>query len=485
MPRSDWPKVHLFRRAGFGASAEEWDQARGLSFARTVDWLVDYEAVSDDVDACIGVPGYVSVTPPRDAVFSPNTVISDARQRWLFRMVHSARPLEEKMALFWHNHFATAYSKIAGTYGSTEAARMMAAKPSEDAGGVRGHVELLRERATGNFRDLLVAIARDPAVLVWLDGRSNIRLRPQENFARELLELFTVGVGHHTEADVLAAARVFTGWNLQRVGVVGDAGAHYEFDYNAAQHETTAKTFSFPIYASGSRTIAARPAADGMQDGLDLIDALARHPETARRLARRLHGFFVSETVDPSPAFIDQLAGVYLSSGCEMKDVLRELFMSGEFSDPAVQFTRCSWPVEFVVRALKEAGWNGFSLADAASPLSLMGQQLFEPPNVGGWHTGTAWFSSVTTLARMNFAATLARSQRAALATAMRGAGRQPETLLSHLCTRLLAAPYEPAEYNALLAYLQAGGAWTGSAAQLQAKVGGLAHLMMGSADTK
>jgi uncharacterized protein (DUF1800 family) len=483
MPRSDWPKVHLLRRAGFGVSPDDWEELRGMSFDDTVDWLVDYEAVADDVDTFIGDAGHVGVTPPRGASFSPNSVVTDSRQRWLFRMVHSRRPLEEKMALFWHNLFATGYSKIAGIYGSAEAARMMAANPEEDPGRVTGQVELFRQRATGNFRDLLVAVARDPAMLVWLDGRSNVKSRPQENFGRELMELFTMGVGFYTEPDVLAAARVFTGWNLQRVGVVNDPAAHYEFFYNSAQHDTAAKTFSFPVYSNGGRTIPARTASDGQQDGLDLIDGLARHPETARRLARRLYAFFVSESAVPPASFVDSLAGAYLANGCEMKPLLRALFSSQAFTDSSAYFARCAWPAEFVARAIKEAGWKGFSVNDALTPLSQMGQVLYDPPSVGGWQTGTAWFSTSSMLARMNFAASLAKSQRAPLADWLRGASRSPESLLSHLTTRILAAPYGSQEYGTLLAYAQSGSAWTGTAAQVQAKVGGLAHLIMGSAE--
>ena len=138
---------------------------------------------------------------------------------------------------------------------------MLAAKPSEDPGRVQGQLELLREHALGNFRTLLVAIARDPAMLFWLDGRTNVRARPQENFARELMELFTMGVGTFAESDVYAGARVFTGWNLSMPGT--GAARRYTFNYNAGQHDTGAKEFTFPIYAGGVRTIPARAAAGG------------------------------------------------------------------------------------------------------------------------------------------------------------------------------------------------------------------------------
>ncbi|MCA1564031.1 MAG: DUF1800 domain-containing protein, partial [Acidobacteria bacterium] len=209
MPRRREQQIeHLLRRAGFGASQEQIDAVADVGWRRSIGDLLEFDEQPDDVDEKIGRPGYVGVTAR--GAFLPAENITDARQRWLFRMVHSRRQLQEKMALFWHNHFATAYSKIAGVYGALEATRMVAAKKSENPGGIPGQLELFRERALGNFRDLLVAVAQDVAMLVWLDGRTNVRGRPQENFARELMELFTMGVGTFEETDVYAGARVFT-----------------------------------------------------------------------------------------------------------------------------------------------------------------------------------------------------------------------------------------------------------------------------------
>ena len=205
--------------------------------------------------------------------FSPNTVINDARQRELFRMVHSQRPLQEKMALFWHNHFATAFSKINGTFGSVHATKMMApSRPSAPA-AQRGQYQLFRDMAIGNFRELLIEVARDPAMLVWLDGRNNAAARPQENFGREVMELFTMGVGHYVEDDVYAAARVFTGWGLRLSGDRASAGHQLSTSSSTTPASTTptAKEFTFAIYPDGRKTIPARAAAEGMQDGLDLI----------------------------------------------------------------------------------------------------------------------------------------------------------------------------------------------------------------------
>src|SRR5262249_30095961 len=161
------------------------------------------------------------------------TNITDARQRWLFRMVHTNRPLQEKMTLFWHNHFATAYSKISGSTSAADGTQYMASKAGEGPLKMRGQIEMLRDLALGNFRDMLMNVAKDTAMLIWLDGRTNTKAKPQENFAREIMELFTVGVGNYTESDVYAGARVFTGWNTAR-----NSDGALVFSYVPAQHDT-------------------------------------------------------------------------------------------------------------------------------------------------------------------------------------------------------------------------------------------------------
>ena len=467
---------HLLRRAGFGASQEEIDGYSDLGFQGTVRRLLDYETVPDDVDALIGNPGYAAITARGD--FLPASVINESRQRWLFRMIHSRRPLQEKMTLFWHNHFATAYTKIAGAFGADEGARYMAAKPSEDRNQVRGQIELFRDFALGNFRDLLVAVAKDTAMLVWLDGRTNVKSQPQENFARELMELFTMGVDTFAETDVYAGARVFTGWNLAR-----PANGAAAFNYVAAQHDTTAKEFTFPIFRDGNRVIPARAAAAGIQDGLDLIDAVARHPATGPRLARKLYAFFVNEVAAPDERLIADLSRTYYESGFEMKPVVERLLRSPQFSAPANTYARYSWPAEFVARSIKEVGWVGFSVNDALGPMSNMGQQLFEPPDVAGWDLGPAWFSSGAMLTRMNFASQLATNQKFNLRDTARAGRESPEALVALMVDRLTAAPFARDPYDALLDYARAGGAWTGSDAQLLTKAAGLAHLIVGSGD--
>ncbi len=475
---------HLLRRAGFGASSADAETFRDMSTATAVGYLVDYEGRPDDVDARIGRPDHAQVVS-KD-LFAPDIDIDDARQRWMFRMIHTRRPLQEKMALFWHNHFATAYSKLAVDSGTVQAAKMLAHKPGV-LRGPQGQIELFRQYALGNYRNLLIQVAQDPAMVVWLDGQSNTKAKPQENFGREVMELFTVGVGHYTEPDVYAAARVFTGWNLRgsddyRRDEYGDVNAYQEFVYNADDHETSAKTFSFPI-SNGSRTIPERSASAGMQDGVDLITALAFHPETARRLARKLWNFFISEIHQPDPGFVESTAAVYLQNGTEIRPVVRHILTSSWFNNPSMRYARYSWPAEFVVRAIREVGWQNLSLDRVRAPLANMGQQLFEPPNVGGWPLGTGWFSTGTMLARTNFAATLAASQKGFLAAELQADGGTPQKLLAAMLDQVTPAPFDSGPQQALMSYLGGAGTWIGSGEQLNTRAAGLARLLVGSSE--
>jgi uncharacterized protein (DUF1800 family) len=474
---------HLLRRAGFGASAAELSALEGMSTFEALAYVIDAdEDQPDDVDSKIGQPDYINVTAR--GPFSPNSNIEDARQRWLFRMVHSRRQLQEKMALFWHNHFATAYSKVAGTFGPLQGTKMMALKTGE-LPGPQGQIETFREMGLGSFRDLLMTMARDPAMLVWLDGRTNTRQRPQENFGREIMELFTLGVGHYTEEDVYAAARVFTGWNLRLVGNPLEPGGYYEFAYVANNHDGTAKTFTFPIYRDGSRTIPSRAASAGMQDGLDFINALATHPATAERLVRKLWNFFVSEVIPPDPDYLRGATGVYFANDTRIKPLVQYVLQSRWFQNPGNWHSRYAWPVEFAVRAVKEVGFLGFSVDNMRGPLIAMGQTLFEPPDVNGWELGQGWFSTGGMLARMNFASTIAANQRFNLASAAAGAKNSPDTFVDYFLGRLSPAPFDGEPLDVLRAYLVDGGAstWTGSTAQLQTKGAGLARLIVGSAE--
>ncbi len=467
---------HILRRIGFGTSANERSAFADQTPASVIDTLLDYEQLSDDVDANIGRPEFVGVTTRGQ--FSPNTVINDARQRELFRMIHSRRLLQERMALFWHNHFATAYSKIALAFGPVHATKMMAGTQGEISGNQRGQYELFRQLGTGSFRDLLLEVSRDPAMLEWLDGRKNTRERPQENFGREIMELFTLGIGNYVEADVYAAARAFTGWGLRLSGdPANHESSYYEFAYNEDEHDPDAKAFTFAIYANGGRTIPARSPAQGMQDGIDLIDALTRHPATAHRLAAKLYQYFVSDVTAPNPRHISDLANTFMQTNYNIKAVLRRLFTSDYFLDS--EFSRYSWPAEYVVRAIKETGWNGLSVDTALTPLVNMGQLLYEPPDVNGWALGSEWFTTGSTLARMNFAATLMANQWFNLGRELAPYRESPDRVLDYMLSRFTYAPLPRDAYTAMIDYAHTGGAWNGSDAQLNAKGAGLARLIV------
>jgi len=367
---------HLLRRAGFGATAGELDYYTNLGMGGAIDELVGYTRVPDDVDSKIGTPGYAGTTSTGE--FSPSTVINDARQRWLFRMTHSRRPLQEKMTVFWHNHFATAYSKLAGNLNAPDPTRMLAAKKSEHPGGLRGQIELFRDYALGNFRDLLVEVAKDPAMLVWLDGRSNFKARPQENFAREIMELFTMGVGHYTEKDIREAARAFTGWNYVDV----------KFVVNKDQHDDSEKTFL---------------GKTGRFDGLDVIDIIMQQPATADYIAGKIYRFFVRQEL--SPELQKQLGSVLRQSNYEIAPLLEKIFLSRDFYSSASVGTQIKGPVELAVSTYRKLGLHSvpgvpdFNLATAA-----LGQQLFSPPTVAGWAGGQSWITPGLLLERGNFA---------------------------------------------------------------------------------
>ena len=376
-----------------------------------------------------------------------------------------------------------AYSKLAGAVGQERATRLMDNDPNSLAGSEPGQIQKLRQLGTGSFPTLLSAMAKDPAMVYWLDSQLNTRTRPQENFGREVMELFSLGIGNYNEQDVYAAARVFTGFNWQ---ILGDravtTGSWYSYQYRAADHDVAAKTFTFPIYPDGGRTIPARAAAAGEQDAADLIVALAAHPATARRLATRLYKFFVNEVSEPNPALITAMSNAYLASNYNIKSMLRTLFLSAQFRDPANFFQRYSWPAEFVVKAIKETGWTGFTVNSAITPMANMGQQLFEPPDVNGWELGPGWISTSSMLSRMNFASTLAANQRFNLARDAQPFRATPERVLEYMLARFRTMGFSTTQMASLAEYLRST-AWTGTDAQLQQRIPGLTRLIVGSGE--
>ena len=347
--------AHLLRRAGFGSSEAELDSYTALGFAATLDRLLNYEQVDD------------SAAEQQVATIQiERRNVEAARFAWLTRMLYTRRPLQEKMVLFWHTHFATAASKV------------------RSADLMLQQLQLFRDNAMGNFETLLQQVTRDPAMLVWLDNNQNRKGKPNENYAREVMELFTVGIGNYTDADVKEAARAFTGYGTNRDG---------QFAYSPDQHDGDDKTFL---------------GVTKNWDADDILATLVRHPATPRFLTTKLFQFFVHDTPDPST--IDRLAATYTNSGFDMRAVMRDLLTGPEFLSPDAFRAQVKQPADLVIGALKALNVQNVG-PDLPQTTRRMGQDLLNPPDVSGWKGGDNWISSSTLLERFNFADRLATAR--------------------------------------------------------------------------
>jgi uncharacterized protein (DUF1800 family) len=371
--------------------------------------------------------------------FDPDRIASQ-QQRWVYRLVASPKPLQEKMTLFWHNHFATANSKV------------------NNARWMWNQNELFRRHALGNFRTLVHEVAKDPAMMRWLDTVVSKKGRPNENFARELFELFTLGIGNYTEDDIKEAARAFTGWEVRN-----DA-----FFFNRAQHDT------------GQKTIFGKT---GAFTGEQVIDLAVAHPATARHLVTKLFVHFVND--QPNTSTIDRLARLFTESGYEVKPLVRALLLSPDFSSEAAYHAKIKSPVDFVIGAVKTLGIPAFP--QLATTLGALGQALFNPPTVKGWPEGIEWISASSLLARQNFANQLATG---------RNGSRQPwispseelaalgitddEDVVDFYLNVLIDGDATPSMRSALLSYLASGERTPGRRGR-DGKVRGLIHLIMAS----
>jgi len=336
--------AHLLRRAGFGAAPKDVDRASRRGRKRTVKDMVSFRASG--------------------AHYKDKEADQwGATRWWLRRMLDTRSPLQEKLVLFWHGHFATAISKV-------ENAPMMSRQNG-----------VFRKHAAGSFRDLVQAVSRDPAMLWWLDNHYNVKGRPNENYARELMELFTLGITdpdgapNYTEEDVREAARAFTGWSF--------ADGKFEFyDYD---------------HDYGTKTVL---GLTGDLDGDDVVDHLVVRRACAQFVATKLWEFFAYPS--PEREVVERLADVYLANDTEIRPVLEAMFQEDLFYSARARTERVSSPVEFAVATLRTLGTK----TDEGSltwRLSQMGQELYNPPNVAGWPGGLQWMNSVTRLNRMGF----------------------------------------------------------------------------------
>ena len=348
---------HLLRRAGFGATADEMALYLQLGFDASVQRLIDYHNVpNDQLEAQVG-----ALEAQLDMTRLPSI-----QAVWLHRILNTARPLEEKMTLFWHNHFATANSKVANP-------PFMSAQNA-----------LFRANALGNFRDLLYGVSRDPAMLRWLDSNSNRKASPNENYARELMELFTMGVGTYSEEDVRESARAFTGWFFDR---------NRGFVFNRNQHDFGPKTFL---------------GRSGEWDGDDIVNIILEEPVTAEFMARKFFRFFVHD--QPTPSTIARLADVFRGSDYSTRDLMRTLLTSPEFSSDEAYHAVIKSPIEYLVGTMKTIGVGEYS-PQVVGQLQRMGMALYNPPDVSGWNWGADWIGAATLLERLNLANTFSTAR--------------------------------------------------------------------------
>ena len=364
-------KAHLMRRAGFGATRDELERLSTQSYEDVVEDLLHPErfpALEEDV--IIRYYGTDYEDPNLGGAI------------WIYRMVNTQRPLEEKIALFWHHVFATANHKV------------------EHPSSLTGQITMFRRMGLSRLREILVALSKDPAMIFWLDNNENHRGEPNENYGRELLELFSMGVGKYTETDIKMAARAFTGWTFTQPIPVYPSGRYpSHFIYRAEDHDDGFKTFL---------------GESGHLNGDDIVEVISRQPATARFISRHLYNFFVAdepqvpawdETPPRDPDAVDELAKAYFDSDGEVRSVLRVLFNSDFFKE--AQFQRVKSPAELVAGILKLVGTYTFpneGIAAYANACTAMGQTLLGPPTVEGWHTGREWIDGGTLNERVNFA---------------------------------------------------------------------------------
>jgi uncharacterized protein (DUF1800 family) len=339
---------------------------------------------------------------------------------WLFRMVNTPDPLLEKLTLFWHGHFATSVAKVE--------------KPKL----VLDQNELLRAHARGRFEAMVRAISRDPAMLIYLDSTTNRRIRPNENFAREVMELFCLGVGNYTEQDIKELARAFTGWE-----VLGD-----KFHYNRVQHDTRGKTFL---------------GATGNFDGDEAVRVVLGQPAAPRFIARKLIKFFVMDEAGASDALVGPVAETLRNGDFEIGPAVKQILSSNLFYSEHAIGRKVRSPVELGVGLLRSLGATS-NLNKLAAGCAELGQTLFYPPNVKGWDGGRAWINSSTLLGRANFVRQIMQAGEtryvapdgsgatASLAQVAEAAGATtPEATVDWLIGLLVAAPVPGASRDVLL----------------------------------
>ena len=400
LPPSEWNRdraAHLLERAGFGGTPAELAQLAAMSPQQAVRSLVYYRAIKNPLppfeDSGAFDPGLDPFAPSRPAATdlakasgealgvktkpAGNRKLQQVADRYLYwkrvtkleterigywwanRMLATKQPLQEKMTLFWHGHFATGDEKVL------------------DYRKMLQQNELLRAKATGNFRDLLISVSQDPAMLAYLDAGVNLKGAPNENFARELMELFTMGVGNYTEVDIREAARAFTGWNYKGLQYVVNLGQHDD----------------------GIKSVLGR---SGNFDGIQVIDIILAQRVTSEYIADKLYRYFVRE--DVTPVMRVRLGKLLRDKEYEIAPFLETIFESRDFYSDASVGTHIKSPVELAISTYRKLGLTDVpGIPDFNALTESMGQKLLNPPNVAGWTSGKSWITPGLLLVRGNF----------------------------------------------------------------------------------
>jgi uncharacterized protein (DUF1800 family) len=395
LPTQKWndeTAAHLLNRGAFGGTPGEVEAARKKGLAAVVRELVDVNTDAANVPPPAWAhprniraqrmeikaakdQGQNFQEKAREVRMMESENILDLRRWWLERMMTGPAPLLEKMTLFWHGHFATSVQKV------------------KDAYWMWLQNDTLRHNALGNFATLVKKISRDPAMMIYLDLQQNRKEHPNENWARELMELFTVGIGNYSEQDIRESARAFTGYRIDMTT--------QQFRFAPMQQDRRPKNFM-------DRT--------GALNGDEIIDILANKPACAQFIGRKLWRFFVED--EPSPQIVDAIASSIRAHNYEMRPALREIFSSAEFYSDHVMRTQIKSPIQYLIQTSKLLETQLPSPIVAQNAMRQMDQILFAPPNVKGWDGGKAWISTSTLLFRYNFASYLINGDAMSLANA-------------------------------------------------------------------
>jgi uncharacterized protein (DUF1800 family) len=369
--------AHLLRRAGFGANRNELEDYLAMGYDGAVEALLNPSDPGNMPDDLIR-RYHVEQSELRD--------LAGSAAYWMYRMISTSCPMEEKTALFWHGLFATGYAKL------------------NQARSLLNQVEMFRRSGLGSFEELLVELSKDPAMIVWLDNNENHGTAINENYGRELLELFSMGIGNYSEDDIKGCARAFTGWTLGNAEYMSIRAAKdsiwpygriaWHFEYREEDHDDGEKTFL---------------GETGNFNGEDIIAIIVKQESTARFVATRLFQFFAADVItEAGEKTIEEMMATYFSSGYQIRDMLRTLFHSDYFKSKDARFARVKGPVEMVVGAVRMAGNYqnpALGIEKVSNTMLYMGQGLLQPPTVEGWHEGSEWIDSGALVERVNFAA--------------------------------------------------------------------------------